>query len=187
MLRLHLPALRVVRLHGFSEPVDGQLRIDRDSFAEAAKLEVLLLDRVSTVKLEPDALRGLTGLAMLELATCGLAEIPEALTALVGSLTSLALPYNDKLQLGDRDVRTLLALPKLRMLDLRKPPLTHALTGAAPAVGFSDAPITLFTGPVVAAQSTAPRRLARGFPCYAWACAGVASARGPCTGCRLVR
>jgi len=51
---------------------------------------------------------------------CGLASIPSALTALSGSLTTLALPYNDDLQLAEDDVVTLLALRKLQNLDLRK-------------------------------------------------------------------
>ena len=94
------------------------LRIDRDSFAGAAKLEFLSLDKFATVKLMPDCVSGLVGLATLELKGCGLTSIPAALTALSGSLTRLALPRNQALQVSDEDVKTILILQQLKLLDL---------------------------------------------------------------------
>ena len=55
------------------------------------------------------------------------------MTALIGSLTSLALSFNGALQLTDDDVGRLLTLRKLRDLDLRKISLVMHLGLAAAA------------------------------------------------------
>ena len=129
-LRLHLPELRQLVLSGVhrdqmsSRSQEESLLLDRDSFAEPSKLEDLTLELVA---LTPDCFTGMTALAALHLQRCDLARIPAALTALAASLTWLALPFNDGLQLADDDVKILLALRKLRELDLRKQSVTAAL------------------------------------------------------------
>ena len=118
-VRLHLPKLRHLRIGGFSL-TRAKLRLDRDSFSEAPRLEVLSLVGPGAVMLMPDCFAGLTALATLTLHRCGLSAIPTAVTALANSLTSLMLPFNDGLQLADDDITVLLALSKLQTLDLRK-------------------------------------------------------------------
>jgi len=76
----------------------------------------------------PDCFAGVPALATVELSSCGLASVPAALTALAGSLTSLAMPHNGDLQLAHGDAATLLALRKLRHLDLRKSSFENALS-----------------------------------------------------------
>lgn len=124
-LLLQMPALR--RASFTAQPCymnfiysHSMLRINRDSFVGAAKLEYLSLTGLATVKLMPDCVSVLAGLATLKLASCGLTCIPAALTALAGSLTHLALPRNHALQMTDEDVMTILALRQLQLLDLRK-------------------------------------------------------------------
>lgn len=78
-----------------------------------------------------DCFAGLSALSSLELEACGLASIPIALTALEGSLTSLAVPFNNDLQLAHEDVEILLTLRKLRRLDLRKWCVRSTMTRAA--------------------------------------------------------
>jgi hypothetical protein len=63
----------------------GSLRLDRDSFFEAANLESLLFTNPGTMTLTPDCFTGLTALASLQLDYCGFASVPPALTALAGS------------------------------------------------------------------------------------------------------
>ena len=118
-LVLHLPELRRLTLRGFGW-VAGDLEITRHSFREAAKLEYFSTNTPATVSLTRDCFTGVTALATLRLEACRLSSIPSALTALSGSLTSLALPNNDDLQLSHYDTQVLLALPKLQKLDLRK-------------------------------------------------------------------
>ncbi len=112
----------------------GTLRVDRDSFAEAPQLEDLSLSALGAVTLMPDALTGLTTLARLELEFCGLICIPTSLTALSGSLTSLAMPYNNEMQLTKSDVTTLLALQKLQTLELQKAPMEAVVNNATTAL-----------------------------------------------------
>lgn len=128
-LSMHLPQLRRLEIIGVEEPLHtpAGLRLDRDSLQEAAKLEYLTLKYPGTpVTLQPDTFTGLTALVSLELMECGLVSIPPAVTALIGSLTSLALPYNNDLQLADDDIATLLSLQCLRQLNLRKSSFTTA-------------------------------------------------------------
>jgi len=133
-LRLHLPALRRLDIAGLRNR--ERLRLDWDSLREASQLEFLSLEALAAVTLIPGCLTGLTALATLELKGCGLVLIPTALTALQGSLTRLALPFNDNLQLAETDVAILLALRKLRMLDMQKYSLTNPLDNTA-AVALS--------------------------------------------------
>ncbi len=119
MLQLHLPALRRASIHGDCV-ASGKLRLDRDSLQGASNLNSLSLETWELVTLLPDCLAGLPALATVELMLCGLVSVPAALTALNGILTSLALSWNDGLQLTDDDVTRLLTLRKLRHLDLRK-------------------------------------------------------------------
>ncbi len=134
LLRLHLPALRQATLCGNCDRgTVGTLRVDRDSFAEPPQLEYLVLSALGAMTVMPDAFTGLTALARLDLSECGLIRVPTAVTALSGSLTSLAMPYNNELQLTADDVRTLLALRKLQTLDLQKEPFEHVLAGGAAA------------------------------------------------------
>ena len=123
VLRMHLPQLRHLEIVGVEEiqHTPAGLCLDRDSLRETAKLESFTLKHPGPVgTLQPDCFAGLTALASLELLECGLDSIPPALTALAGSLMSLALPYNNDLQLAYDDVATLLALRSLQQLDLRK-------------------------------------------------------------------
>jgi len=123
LLRLSLPALRQATLCGnWDRSTLGTLRVDRGSFAEAPQLEYLVLSALGAMTLMPDAFAGLTALARLDLSSCGLTCVPTAVTALSGSLKSLAMPYNNELQLTSSDVRTLLTLRKLQTLDLQKEP-----------------------------------------------------------------
>ena len=133
-LHLHLPALRRLDIAGLRQR--GRLRLDRDSLLEASQLEFLSLEALEAATLMPDCLTGLTALATLELKGCGLVLIPTALTALQGSLTRLALPFNDNLQLAESDFAILLTLRKLRMLDMQKYSLTEPLDNMA-AVALS--------------------------------------------------
>jgi Leucine-rich repeat (LRR) protein len=82
--------------------------------------------------LTPHCFEGLPALATLVLSGCELINVPAALRALACSLTSLSLPYNDDLQLADDDVKTLLALRKLRKLDLAKTPRRRVPNGQSP-------------------------------------------------------
>ena len=118
-----MPALRRASITAYSRLHNRSvLHINRDSFVGAAKLEFFSLHGLGTLqlKLMPDCLSELAGLATIELKECGLTNIPAALTALAGSLTSLALPRNHALQVANEDVVTILALPQLKLLDLRK-------------------------------------------------------------------
>ena len=128
-IRLHLPSLHRLKICGLV-PTHGSLRFDWDSFLEAFQLESLSLDMYATVTWLPDCLTGLTRLATLQLMQCGLSKIPTALTALRASLTSLALPFNDKLQLANGDIAVLLTLRRLQALDLRKWALKDPLDNA---------------------------------------------------------
>jgi len=78
------------------------------------------------VRLAPECFTGLTALMSLKLQECGLINIPPALAALGGSLTSLELPLNNGLQLADDDFTALLALQKLRKLNLHKSSLSES-------------------------------------------------------------
>ena len=120
LLRVHLPALRQLKISGYFKVGAGKLSIDRDSLSDAARLETLIIKHPGAVTLTPDSFTGLTALATLKLKSCGLARIPSAVAALAGSLTSLSLPLNDSLQLKHDDNIALLALPELQTLDLRK-------------------------------------------------------------------
>ena len=133
-VRLHLPDLRqaaIVSSTGVGVCTPGaKLRFDRESFTEAAKLTSLTLETPGITTLMPDCFTGLSALATLEMKACGLVSIPKALMAVASSLTSLALPLNNNLQLAADDVATLLALRKLQKLDLRKSSLRSALTSS---------------------------------------------------------
>ena len=131
-LRLQLPALRRANIVGYRRTniTHGRLVCDQDSFSETEQLESLRLQEHGTVVLMSNCLVALTVLATLELESCGLANIPAAVIALEGSLTSLALPFNPDLQLAHSDIATLLALRKLRKLDLRKILSGSQLNGA---------------------------------------------------------
>jgi len=94
--------------------------VDWESFLHAANLQTLSFRGTRPLRLQGDCFLGLRALATLELEGSGFATIPGALTALGDSLTHLALPSNDTLQLELGDVSILLALRKLRSLDLRK-------------------------------------------------------------------
>jgi len=96
------------------------LRLEPDSFRNAAQLTSLAFTSARQLMLTADCLVGLTTLARLSIYDCGLVSIPPALEALGGSLTRLALLYNNALELTHGDVKVLLALHKLRTLDLRK-------------------------------------------------------------------
>ena len=146
-LRLHLPDLRRAIFDGI-DPADwdaevprGSMLLDRDSFSQAAKLESLSFFNPGTMTLTPDCFTGLTALASLQLNFCDLTNVPPALTALAGSLTSLELALNNDLQLASDDVATLLTLRKLRMLDLRKSSLDHATRIAAAAAAEAVLPV----------------------------------------------
>ncbi len=133
-LRLHLPNLRLVTIYGLRSK-GGRLHIDRDSFQEAAKLESLALyNPGNRVTMQPDCFAGLTALASIELQKCGLTEVPSALTALDGSLTSLMLKNNDDLQLTDDGFTTLLGLRKLRCVNLQKSSFKSAFRDGEVAV-----------------------------------------------------
>ncbi len=132
-LRLRLPALRLAVIPGFPQS-SGRLCLDRDSFSHAAQLETLSLTLHKAVSLLPKCFTSLSALATLQLAACDLDKIPLALTALEGSLTNLQLPFNDKLQLAHEDMKTLLTLRELRMLDLHKSSLVDALGDDAATV-----------------------------------------------------
>jgi len=131
-LRLRLPALRRANIVGYRRTniTRGRLDCDQDSFSETEHLRSLRLQEHGTVVLMSNCLACLTVLAKLELESCGLASIPAAVTALEDSLASLALPFNPDLQLADSDVTVLLALRKLRKLDLRKVLSGSQLNGA---------------------------------------------------------
>ena len=131
-LRLRLPALRRANIVACwtTNTTRGTLRCDEVSFLETVQLKSLRLHGHGTVTLMPNCLEGLTALAMLKLESCGLANIPTAVLALAGSLTLLALPFNADLQLASSDVTTLLALRKLRKLDLRKTFVGSDLNGS---------------------------------------------------------
>jgi len=126
VLRLHLPELQRSSIWR-TYLASGTLRIDADSFRVSSKLQALSLDRGGTVLLSPDSFSRLSALAMLKLDTCGLIGIPAAVTALAGSLTSLALADNDDLQLTSDGCTHLLALKKLTTLDLQKSGMDAAL------------------------------------------------------------
>ncbi len=126
VLRLHLPELQRSSIWR-TYLASGTLRIDADSFRVSSKLQALSLDHCGTVSLTPDSLTRLTALATFKLDTCGLVRVPAAVTALAGSLTSLALPYNDGLQLTDDGCTRLLTLKKLKNLDLQKSCVDMAL------------------------------------------------------------
>ncbi len=115
------------------------MEISRHSFREAAKLEYLSTNTPASVSLTRDCFAGLTALATLRLEACGLSNIPEALTALSGSLTYLALPNNDDLQVPDYDIRILLALPTLQKLDLRKSRCISSMQNVRTVVDVSPA------------------------------------------------
>ena len=145
-LQLHLPALRRADTAGgrHRQRRDRRLRLERDSFAGAPKLRMLSLDNFGTVLLWPGCFVGLMALAKLRLEGCGLVEIPPALTALGGSLTSLALPSNHSLQLVDNDIAILLALRKLRNLDLRKSVFDETSVAASAVIAHVGYPPALW-------------------------------------------
>jgi len=117
VLRIYLPALRSAHIFALGRNT-GRLQLDKDSLSAAPQLELLCLCHV-TVTMTPDCFTGLTALATLDLIDCSLTTIPPALTALAGSLTSLMLPFNDGFQLDPDAAKRVLALGKLRELDLR--------------------------------------------------------------------
>ena len=121
-LRLHLPALRSATITAAPLWRCGHLNVDGDSFRHASGLELLWFRHTASVRFLPDCFLGLPALATVELYSCDVWRIPEALTGLRCSLTHLELPCNDALQLWDEGISTLLALSKLRTLNLRKPP-----------------------------------------------------------------
>ena len=105
------------------------LEVDADSFPHAAQLTSLAFTRARPLVLTPGCLTGLTALARLTVYDCGLAGVPAAVGALGGSLTRLALPFNDELQLTHDGVAVLLALRHLQTLDLRKTDVLDLLDG----------------------------------------------------------
>jgi len=119
-LRLQLPALQHATITASHAWQFGSLNVHWESFEHAANLQTLSFRGISPVSLQADCFSGLRALATVEFAACGLAAIPVALTALGDSLTRLALPSNDALQLDSGGVSILLTLRKLR-LDLWKP------------------------------------------------------------------
>ena len=138
MLRTYLPALARALFFALS-PTSGNLQLDKDSFLTPAQLEFLWLSHFN-VTTTPDCFTRLPALATLELFECGLSSIPAALTALAGSLTSLVLANNDDLQLRHDDVNILLALGKLRKLDLRKIEWAQPVEAGNPAAGYMGRP-----------------------------------------------
>lgn len=129
MLRMHLPQLQQLDITGLDEPehTPAGLHLDGNSLQAAAQLERLTLQHPGTsVILQPDCFKRLPALASLELRACSLVSIPPAVAALAGSLTSLALPYNDDMQLAADDIAVLLALRELRQLNLQKSSLRLA-------------------------------------------------------------
>ena len=92
-----------------------------------------------------------------------------ALTALEGSATSIALAYNDDLQLASDDVGTLLALRELQKLDLQESSWADAMKNFDQAAAEGVKRLSrLSAGPVVGAQFAAPSGPARCLPCAAW-------------------
>ena len=137
-LVLHLPELRRLTLRGSGGSL-GDLEITRHSFREAAKLEYFSTNTPASVTLTRDCFTGVTALATLRLESCGLRNIPDALTALSGSLTLLALPNNHDLQLPDYDTKKVLALAKLQKLDLRKSLCVSTIRGPDLSPNFTRA------------------------------------------------
>ena len=138
-LRLRLPDLRRAMFDGvFRDQMElpdtpASLLLDRDSFKDAAKVETLEICTYGTLTLLPDCFTALTALHTLRLYDCGLANIPAALTALAGSLTSLTVSYTTELQLDSDVVATLLLLRTLRKLHLPKTSLSTAMRDSGTA------------------------------------------------------
>jgi len=124
LLRLHLPALESAEIESHTMDRDwGPLQVDKDSLRACPELTSLSFSSIKPVTFQPDCFSGGMALAKLTCFDCDLVSIPSALKALEGSLSQLALPKNIDLQLARKDVKILLALPKLEILDMMKPDL----------------------------------------------------------------
>ncbi len=122
-LRLRLSELRRLELHWNI----STMLLDDDTFAETAKLRVLLVGqqlsqypRTATLTLSPRCLAPLQALKTLLLDDCALDGVPPVVALVGASLTMLSLVNNRNLQLSDHDLTVLLDLQCLKKLDVRK-------------------------------------------------------------------
>ncbi len=124
VLRLHLPNLRIMDLRVLCASADNPIQINEHTFQTTQQLEELSLQlwdcSGAGLLMAPLCLQPLSLLKDLSLVECGLGHVPDAVSHVSASLTSLDLSCNDDLELCEADANILLKLQKLRKLDVRK-------------------------------------------------------------------
>ena len=97
------------------------LHVPEDAFEGVLSLAELAISCSSSMLLlAPTCLGKLTMLTVLGLRYCSLQVVPEALLGVKASLRQLDLSCNPDLQISQAGFDTLLALPSLKVIDLRK-------------------------------------------------------------------
>lgn len=102
-------------------PFEGHvLHLTPFSFSEATGLTKLTFTDHRQLQLTPHCFDSLSMLVYLSLDNCGLTAVPAALSGVQDTLKTLDLRRNAELQIGQAGFETLLALPALEQIDLRK-------------------------------------------------------------------
>ena len=123
MLRLSgLPELLECELEGQAcQPTTFSLRTDAASFAGAPQLQMLSMSWLDALHLENGSLGQLTALTHLTLRGCGLRSVPADIASLRGSLRTLSMHDNHRMQIDAAALGTLVMCSQLEGLGLCKP------------------------------------------------------------------
>ena len=124
-LRLvELPKLQSLVLVGESE-LPLSMQSDAASFQGAPMLRELWLAYDEGLELQPGSLKQLSALTALTITGCGLRTVPEDVALLSATLRRLDLSSNDRLQLDDRGLASILRCSHLDCLHLYKSDLEY--------------------------------------------------------------
>ena len=117
-----LPNLRYCALHVSREgDMPVHLRIDAASLRETPQLQNLYVRGDEALHLQDGSLGRLTALTSLTLDACGLRSVPVDVASLSATLCELRLANNDRMQIDDAAVASIVQCSWLEVLDLRKP------------------------------------------------------------------
>jgi len=124
-LRLvELPKLQSLVLVGESD-MPLKMQIDLASFQGAPMLRELWLAYDEGLELQPGSLKQLSALTAMTITGCGLRTVPEDVALLSATLRRLDLSSNDRLQLDDRGLASILCCSHLDCLKLYKSDLEY--------------------------------------------------------------
>ena len=114
-----LPALRTFRIFAEASRPLG-LRVDAASFREVPQMQALSICDVELLHLQQGSLTQLTALTSLTLKGCGLRRMPVDVASFGATLCSLDLSFNDRMQIDECAMASIVQCSRLNVLDVYK-------------------------------------------------------------------